>query len=542
MNLQPVILSFSICLFSFFNFFAIENVYSQDDLFIKGKIFNQENHEVIPFATILLKQNKIGIISNSNGDFRLGIQPGFQADSVIISSIGFQRKALAYNSLESSKVNNIYLVPAVYKINEVTIVAKKKKLKAEQIIGLAIQNIKNNYSHAPFNYTAYYRDYQKYSGKIFNLNEAIIYTEDNGFNQNLLLNRFRLLDFKKNPNFPTMQIPSHYDTITSINGSMLKKVIPHSYLFDETGNELVILLVHDAIRNYNIRSFSFVNNFSEDFIPNHIFKKPKIVLYNNLPLYEINFKLRPVVKGENYDELGAFELRPKVKVDNYDVKGTIYIQPDNYAIYKFDYSCFYVNSINEKKILFNISTEYDYENSTDSPMHLKYISFNNTFELTDPDTSSFFKVTDYYLNPKDPSNSTLTVEFNHTPEYYSVSDERNYTIFIDNEEIGIKKVVPFDKSVNIIFEESVTNTEEKTYVLDLKNIWDTSENLINKRKTFEMYQFRELFVQSYNNTLHFIDDNYLNPIPLEQNLKSIFTDNYDYWMNTPELNKAEKQK
>jgi len=540
MNLQPAILSFSIFLFSFFNFFAIENVYSQDNLFIKGKIFNQENQEVIPFATILLKQNKIGVISNSNGDFRLGIQPGFQADSVIISSIGFQRKALAYKSLESSKVNNIYLVPAVYKINEVTIVAKKKKLKAEQIIGLAIQNIKNNYSHAPFNYTAYYRDYQKYNGKIFNLNEAIIYTEDNGFNQNLLLNRFRLLDFKKNPNFPTMQIPSHYDTITSINGSMLKKVIPHSYLFDETGNELVILLVHDAIRNYNIRSFSFVNNFSEDFIPNHIFKKPKIVLYNNLPLYEINFELRPKIKGDNYDSVGIYKLSADIRVDNYEVKGAIYIQPDNYAIYKFEYSCFYDNGIDEKKILFNITTEYDSDNSNVSDMYLKYISFNNAFDIAELDSNAVFKVKSLYANGSDLSNSSLIVEFNHTPDYYSVRDINNYKLYVDNQEIQIKKVIPRNQSAKIVIQERIPDLQLKTCFLIVNDIWDTQGNLINARKKTTMYQLRELFVQRNNKTLHFTDDNYLDPVPLDQNHKSNFTDTNEFWMNSPEFNKTGK--
>lgn len=526
MNLQPVILGLTMFLFSFFNFFEIENGYGQDDIFIKGKVFNEETQEVIPFATIQLKQNKVGVITNSNGDFRLGINPEFQTDSVIISSIGFQRKMLAYKYLSSSEINMIYLIPAVYKIDEVTIEAKKKKLNAEQIIRSAIKNIKNNHPFFPFNYTAYYRDYQKYNGKIFNLNEALIYVEDNGFNQYLSLNGFRLLDFKKNLNFPTLNISSYYDTITSFKGSNSKKIIPHAHLYDETGNELVILLVHDAIRNFNNNSFSFVNNFSNDFIPNHIFGKPEPVLYNNILLYKINF-----------------ELSKTVQVFNYDVNGAIYIQPENYAIYKFEYSCFYIKSIDYKKVLFSISTEYDCEKSSDSLMYLKYISFNNLFEIIDPDASSFFKITNYYLNPSDLSNSTLTVEFNRTPEFYSASRKGNFTILIENKKISIKEIVPFEQSVNIVLQESVTtDTIAKTGILKARNIRDLNGNLINERKTIEMYQFRELFVQDYNKKLHFTDNNYLKPVPLEQNNKSVFTDGYDYWMNTPEFNKAEKQK
>jgi hypothetical protein len=332
-----------------------------------------------------------------------------------------------------------------------------------------------------------------------------------------------LLDFKKNLNFPTLNISSYYDSIATFKGSNSKKIIPHAYLFDKTGNELVILMVHDAIRNFNTNSFSFVNNFSKDFIANHIFEKPEPVLYNDLLLYKINF-----------------ELSTKVEIDNYDVKGAIYIQPENYAIYKFDYSCFYIKSMNEKKRLYSISTEYDYETETDSLMHLKYISFNNLFEISDPDTSSYFKVTNYYLNPDDLTNSTLTVEFNRTPEFYSASRKSNYTISIENEKIGIKEIIPFEQSVNIVLQERFTNTEEKKGILNVKNIRDLSGNLINERKTIEMHQFRELFVQDFNKKLQFIDYNYLKPVPLEQNSKSVFKDKFDYWMNTPEFNKAEK--
>lgn len=137
--------------------------------FINGKVFNTETKEVIPFATIQLKNHKLGVITNSNGDFRLSFNTEFQTDSLAISCIGFHQKTLAYSDLEPDAVNNIYLVPAVYELGEITIEAKKQKIRSEQIIRMAIKNIKNNYSNKPFSYTSYFRDYQKYNGKIYNL-------------------------------------------------------------------------------------------------------------------------------------------------------------------------------------------------------------------------------------------------------------------------------------------------------------------------------------------------------------------------------------
>jgi hypothetical protein len=397
-------------------------------------------------------------------------------------------------------------------------------LKSEQIIRLAIQNIHTNYPRAPFNYTAYYRDYQKNNGRIFNLNEALVYAEDNGFDQKLLLNKFRLLDFKKNKNFPSFEIPFYYDSITSVNGLNEKKLIPYGHLFDETGNELLILLVHDAIRNFDIRSYSFVNVFAFDFIPNHIFSKPKIVSCNDKPLYKIHF-----------------ELKPKSIFKDYDVKGEIYIEPENYAIYKLEYSCFINDkSIGVKKILYNITTEYDVENSTDSLMHLKYISFNNSFDIAEIDSNAVFKVKDFYANGGDLSNSSLIVEFNRTPDYYSVSNIKNYNLILDNKEITIKKIIPRNQSAKIILQEKIADIQQKTFILNVNGIWDTKGNLINKMKSTTMYQFREIFVQQHNTILHFTDNNYLEPVPLGQNQKSAFTDVNNFWMNSPEFNKAEE--
>ncbi len=49
------------------------------------------------------------------------------------------------------------------------------------------------------------------------------------------------------------------------------KRIPHAMVGDQYGNELFILLVHDAIRNFDKRSFSFVDTLTQDFIRNHWF-------------------------------------------------------------------------------------------------------------------------------------------------------------------------------------------------------------------------------------------------------------------------------
>ncbi len=116
MKIKTVILRFPILILLFICF-QFNEIFAQE--FINGKIFNSETNETIPFVAIQLKTSKMGVISNSNGDFRLSLNTDFQSDSVVISCIGYNHKSIAYSDLQLDKVNNVYLIPAVYEIKEV---------------------------------------------------------------------------------------------------------------------------------------------------------------------------------------------------------------------------------------------------------------------------------------------------------------------------------------------------------------------------------------------------------------------------------------
>jgi hypothetical protein len=101
-------------------------------------------------------------------------------------------------------------------------------------------------------------------------------------------------------------------------------------------------------------------------------------------------------------------------------------------------------------------------------------------------------------------------------------------------EIGEIKVVS-DAIIQITLKEpkNIWNIRDSCMV-NIKNLKDIHGNILNKRKTIELYQYRELFVQEYNKTLPFIDSCYMQYLPLEQNCISKFSGANNYWMNTPE--------
>ncbi|MGD0753908.1 MAG: carboxypeptidase-like regulatory domain-containing protein, partial [Bacteroidales bacterium] len=493
------------------------HLYSQSTDYFDGKVINASTSDPVPFATIKLKYNQLGVYANAEGDFKIAANPEFRNDSLIITCIGYKQSSLAFNDLSEKTINKIFLIPVVYGLGEVKVVASRSKINSLAIIRRAIRKITNNYPVKPFSYIAYYRDYQKRESNYINLNEAIIQTLDNGFNSESSSNKYRMLDFRKNIDFPRMRISPYYELYASHDLNNPDKTIPKAILGDQYGNELFILMVHDAIRNFSTRSFSFIETFSADFILNHNFSEPSKVFNNNLLLYKIDFEARHGITG-----------------DSLQVSGAIYIQPKDYSIHKLEYNCYYKTKGEELKKMFNIDTEYGYDNDVDSLMCLKYISFNNIFMVVDWDDKTYFRILDSSLDTQSNIKSTIILHCSNKIDPVSASRKGNYIVIAGKKEIKIDHIQVTGRNIYLRFKDADLKTGNDSIRVDVENIKDINGNILDKRKSIELYQYRELFVQEYNKPLPLKDSCYMQYLPLENNCISKFSGKDKYWMNTPE--------
>jgi len=492
-------------------------IYSQEEGFIDGKVINMSTLRPVPFATIKLKNNQLGVYANADGDFKISRNDDFKDDSLLISCIGYKQSSIAYRDLIKTRINKVFLSPVVYGLSEVKVVASLPKFHSLAIIRRAIRNIADNYPDKPFSYISYYRDYQKKDSDYLNLNEAIVQTLDDGFSTQSASNKYRLLDFRKNTEFPRMNISPYYKSDKNGEINDPDKTIPSAFLGDQFGNELFILMVHNALRNFNTRSFSFIEIFATDFIPNHIFSEPEKVFNNNLLLYKIRFEARHRVTG-----------------DSLQASGFIYIQPKDYSIHKLEYSCYYSVKGVKSQQMFNIDVEYGYENSDNSLMCLKYISFNNFFRVVDSTDKKSFKIIDSYLDTTTNINPTVIVQFNNKIDPASTAKKSNYQLVSGRKALKINGLQIKGKYLYIRLKADDIKGHREPIRLSIINIRDVDGDVIGKRKSIDLYQFRELFVQEYNKPLPLKDSCYMQYLPLEKNCVSKYSGNEKYWMNTPE--------
>ncbi|MEI6049583.1 MAG: carboxypeptidase-like regulatory domain-containing protein [Bacteroidota bacterium] len=506
-------------------------IYCQQPDYIRGKVINSKTSEPVQYATVRLKNYQVGIYTNAEGDFRILNNPGFQSDSLIVSCIGFHKLSLAFSVLKTSGMNNLKLVPNIYSLSEVRVTARKKRLSPEIIIARALRNIKKNNPAIPFSYVSYYRDYQKDSSNYLNLNEGIIQTLDKGFDYPSDSNRYRLLDFKKNMDFLRMNMTPYYDLPETDHSDVSFKRIPHATVGDQYGNELLILLVHDAIRNFDKRSFSFVDTLTQNFIKNHRFSTPVGIYDGSTLLYKIDFTAKRQITG-----------------DSIMMKGAIFIQPDDYSIHKLEYSASFSNSEKKSREIFNIETEYGHESAVNSRMCLKYISFNNSFTIPDATDNNFFKIVKVewkqeggpYAQYPFP-DMTITAYFNRKIDPVSGRRMENYDMTIGKRKAKITRIKVDGPNLYItVRDDKFKRKELDSTRLSYGNLKDINGNILNKRRELEFRQFRELFVQEYNKPLKFENNCFIQSVPLEQNCISISDNSGRFWMNTP-LKAEEKQ-
>nr|WP_299342632.1 carboxypeptidase-like regulatory domain-containing protein [Allomuricauda sp.] len=511
--------------------------------FIQGQLLDSSTEEPIVFATIRIKGKALGVISNQDGGFRFPLEFREEGDSLIISSMGYETKSISILSLMQDELNTIKLTPGVIELDEVLVegerARRRRLLSAKGIVRKAIKAIPENYPTSPFSTVGYYRDYQLGEGEYINLNEAILEVFDLGFGELDNLNT-KVQIYDKIQNFDFRR-----DTIADNkygSSKMSKKIINNAYLFDYGGNEFTILRVHDAIRNYKIDTYDFVNRLETDFFKNHFFRKQKDTYSENEVLYTV--RITKTLPG-------------------YFVSGLLYISKRDFAIHKMKYTVYeemkyYVyegGSLNFKKnidkrekkqLFFEIITEY--KRGEDNKMYLNYISFHNDFWLIEPPE---FDIDAIVLVP---NCQCFEVRFTDEVDPISAGDKNNYNWSFKGKKIKFKEIVVFDKAVRLFPDLTAETFKNMAYTLsgqrknpkkpnrffktEVLNLRDKElKYLLRQDKYRRFQQFREYFVQKINlgarapkGVQDYMDKN--RPI-FEDQPVSKPADFENYWMNTP---------
>ncbi|MDC6390393.1 carboxypeptidase-like regulatory domain-containing protein [Maribacter sp. PR1] len=514
--------------------------YCQQRDYIFGQLVDATQNEPIPFASIRVKGAAMGVISNIDGTFRIPMRYKSMGEILEISCMGYGTKNIPMRDLRISEANIIVLQPSAMELKEAVVKAKLKKLNARELMRMAIARIPQNYPLMPYSMVGYYRDYQVKNGSYTNLNEAVVNLYDEGFSKkDNFDNQYELFSYRHNTDFevdPFAKQPYDYGGYN--------KVIPHAKMENTGGNELITLMIHDAIRNYQIDVYSFINDMSLDFLENHRFR---------------------LMGTTNYKDTKVYNIACYYRDNDYRSEGRIFLDTGNFSILKLDYSLYRrkkpgendkaINPLErysdgfketEGENLYRIITEY-YKGEKDK-MYLGYISFYNKMLIQRPpeffsklvvdlrDNSFKIRLNKVPANLDEIKNGDFKIKYKGEllpiKDFFFSEDERRFTICPHT------KYTKVADALEYIFTEN-----DKAEIANLNysygEIRDSLGNKLDERKWEYLHQYREFFVQEttpFSTIGDISKDSLMHKMkPLDSEIQHISKQalKKDYWMNTP---------
>ncbi|MBN2481081.1 MAG: carboxypeptidase-like regulatory domain-containing protein [Bacteroidales bacterium] len=150
---------------------ALRTPMLQDTVFttFSGRVINDGTRDPIVFANVYLIGSSLGTVTNADGDFILKVPLSELNSTVRFSYLGYQNEDIAIRNLNAEN-NVIRLRPTTVNLEEVTI----RTEDPVQLIRMAQNNIRTNFSTAPQRLVGFYRETIKENRNYVVVAEAVL--------------------------------------------------------------------------------------------------------------------------------------------------------------------------------------------------------------------------------------------------------------------------------------------------------------------------------------------------------------------------------
>lgn len=172
-----------------FTCLVFQSAVAQDFIRLKGRVVEEGTHELIPFVTVQIKGVALGTITEEDGRFAVKIPLEYASDTLIFSSVGYQKKEVLMSSLKEDFDNEVVLEIYIEELDEVVVVRGRER-DPVKVLKKAIRKIKSNYPRKPFTYDAYYREQIVENGATIKFADAATTFEQSGYTGKRFKQRF----------------------------------------------------------------------------------------------------------------------------------------------------------------------------------------------------------------------------------------------------------------------------------------------------------------------------------------------------------------
>lgn len=305
---------------------------------IKNTVLEFGFENPIESASIYIQSTAIGTVSNADGNFALNIPVEHEADTLVISSIGYSTFKIAIP--EYNKEEFIYLEQAVAALDEVTIEAEPRPKTGNDIMLKALEELDETMPDSSYVQKGFLRHKERNKNEFKWLIESAITVYDSGYtvpSKNHL--KINVDQVRKSYDLRNVDsLFTHYaylknKTRVPLNSkNLIRDTIKTEALIKSIKwNDTRVNGLHNIFQG-KLNIFRNTKNkkalFGKNILTNHQFKLDTILVDNERKLYKIE-----ITKGEEFVGLNT----KGIYNEGYHAKGWVYIYYDNYAIKKLEY-------------------------------------------------------------------------------------------------------------------------------------------------------------------------------------------------------------
>ena len=130
----------------------------------------------VPYATLQLKGTSVGVACNDDGEYRLKVPVGHEADTVVVRSVGYRQVKRSVADLIEK--GDIRLAEQSVQLREVHV---KSYRTAQHLLNAAVEHIDSNYCQRQAWSTFFYRDWRAVDGELYLFDEAVMSVRRAGY-------------------------------------------------------------------------------------------------------------------------------------------------------------------------------------------------------------------------------------------------------------------------------------------------------------------------------------------------------------------------
>ncbi|MDI1355092.1 MAG: carboxypeptidase-like regulatory domain-containing protein [bacterium] len=303
---------------------------------VSGTVVVAASGQQIPYASLGIKKQLIGIVTNEDGKFELKLPADSENDTLVVIAFGYEHSKTAINSIRGHMI--LSLISAPIQLQEVDVIP----LSPEQHIRMAMRKTAQNYPSASFESLAYYREKLLENKEFIKMDEGI---------------------------FKTF-CPNYLDTVKNQDQLLLYRTAENtkavSFMSKESKKNSNDEKDGEKVEGKHV-DLDLTSSFGG---PEEIFKSSRInpktsSFLDTLQLHDYRYSFA----ASGYEDFMVIEFNSKGKVDHVRESGRIFIDRGSFAIVKIEENGDFIIPILIRPVLFL------YGLGIENPSFVKHVEF-----------------------------------------------------------------------------------------------------------------------------------------------------------------------